>query len=171
VLWLLASNATLPVQLRRYAGRVGIAPERLVFARRLDRPQHLARQRLADLFLDTAPYGAHTTASDALRVGLPVITCAGPTFASRVGASLLHHLGMAELIAPDMAGYRSLALMLASDTRRREAMHERITQCLPASSYLDAAGFARDLEIAYRRIWDNWRAGRPPLSFALDAVT
>ncbi|HEX3064522.1 MAG TPA: tetratricopeptide repeat protein [Dongiaceae bacterium] len=171
VLWLLASNATLPAQLHRYAGRVGIAPDRLVFARRLDRPRHLARQRLADLFLDTAPYGAHTTASDALRVGLPVITCAGPTFASRVAASLLQHLGITELIAPDMAGYRSLALALARDATGRQAMRKRIGQCLAASSYLDAAGFAGDLEIAYRRVWDNWRAGRAPVSIALDAAS
>ena len=170
VMWLLASNATLPVHLRRYAVRAGIAPERLVFARRADRPLHLARQRLADLFLDTAPYGAHTTASDALRVGLPVITCSGPTFASRVAASLLHHLGVPELIAPDLAGYRSLASALAKDTPRREALRARINHRLTASSYLDAGAFARDLEMAYRRMWEIRIAGSPPAPFSLDGA-
>ncbi len=171
VLWLLASNAELPVQLRRYAGRAGIAPERLVFARRVDRPLHLARQRLADLFLDTAPYGAHTTASDALRVGLPVITCAGRTFASRVAASLLHHLGVSELIAADLAGYRSLALALAKDAPRRQAARERISRRLAASSYLDARAFARDLETAYRRMWETWITGGPPAPFILEGTS
>src|SRR5258706_13732784 len=115
VLWLLESNSVMPGRLRKIASEAAIAPGRLIFAPRRDRPHHLARQRLADLFLDTTPYGAHTTASDALRLCVPVITCPGPTFASRVAASLLGHLGLPELIARDLEHYEIIARSLALD--------------------------------------------------------
>src|SRR4029453_18065999 len=98
VLWLLADNAAATRNLKREAAARGIDPERLVFAPRRDLPEHLARHRLADVFLDTLPYNAHTTASDALWAGLPVVTCKGNTFAGRVAASLLHAAGLPELV-------------------------------------------------------------------------
>ncbi len=167
VLWLLQSNAVLPGQLRQRARSRGIAGERLVFARRVDRALHLARHPLADLFLDTSPYGAHTTASDALRLAVPVVTAPGATFASRVAASLLHHLGLGELIAADMAGYRAIALSLAGNPARGQAMRARIVERLSSTAWLDAGDHARQLEAAYRRMWDDRMAGRPPVSFSL----
>jgi protein O-GlcNAc transferase len=162
VLWLLESNSAMSSRLRKIASEAGIAPERLIFAPRRDRAHHLARQRLADLFLDTTPYGAHTTASDALRLGIPVVTCPGPAFASRVATSLLHDLGLPELIARDLGDYEIVAQSLALDTPRLNALKAKLTAKLPASSLLDAPGHARDLEAAYRAMWENWQAGRPP---------
>jgi protein O-GlcNAc transferase len=165
VLWLLESNPVLPARLRHAAANDGIAPERLVFAARRDRPTHLARHRLADVFLDTTPYGAHTTASDALRLGVPVVSCPGEAFASRVAASLLHSLGLSELIAADFPGYEAIALGLARDPLRLAAMKARLAEGLAHSSLLDAPGHACDLEAAYERMWENWRAGRPAAAF------
>jgi predicted O-linked N-acetylglucosamine transferase (SPINDLY family) len=167
VLWLLEGNAVLPAQLRTHAQSHGIAGERLVFARRTSRALHLARHRLADLFLDTSPYGAHTTASDALRLGVPVVTAPGAAFASRVAASLLHHLGLHELIATDKAGYRAIALALAHDSARRLALRASLVERLSSASWLDAGDHARQLETAYRRMWEIGRAGGPPASFSL----
>src|SRR5580693_4486564 len=94
VLWLIEDNKDAAGHLTRHAARAGIAPERLIFAPRLTVERHLARHRLADLFLDTLPYNAHTTASDSLRVGVPLVTCTGRSFAGRVATSLLHAVGM-----------------------------------------------------------------------------
>src|SRR6202035_3892723 len=125
VLWLYRSSAVAEANLRTEAAARGIAPERLIFASRLELEEHLARHRLADLFLDTLPYGAHTTASDALWAGLPLITCRGEAFAGRVAASLLTAVGLPELVTGSLAEYESLALRLAmepsllGDFRRR----------------------------------------------------
>ncbi len=113
VLWLLADNAPATSNLRREAEARAISPERLVFAERMPLAEHLARHRLADLFLDTNPYNAHTTASDALWAGLPVLTLIGDTFAGRVGASLLNAVGLPELITPTPKAYEDLAVELA----------------------------------------------------------
>ncbi len=168
VLWLLESNPALPARLRHFAAAAGIAPERLVFAPRRDRANHLARHRLADLFLDTTPYGAHTTASDALRLGVPVVTCPGPAFASRVAASLLEHLGLPELIARDLPEYEALARGLALDASRLADLKARLVARMPKSSLLDTPGHARDLEAAYRVMWEAWRRGRPAAAFNVD---
>ena len=118
MLWLLEGNAAAPRNLRREAAARGVAPERLVFAPRIEAADHLARHRLADLFLDTLPYNAHTTASDALWAGLPVLTCLGTTFAGRVAASLLQAIGLPELITHSLDEYEALALQLARDETR-----------------------------------------------------
>ena len=115
VLWLLGDNEGAERNLRKEAQRRGIDPSRLVFAGRLPPAEHLARHRLADLFLDTLPYNAHTTASDALWAGLPVLTCKGEAFAGRVAASLLHAVGIPELITSNLEDYQTLALKLARD--------------------------------------------------------
>src|SRR6185295_13999210 len=108
VLWLLQDNLAVTRSLSREAIARGVAPERLVFAKRCMPPDHLARQRLADLFLDTLPYNAHTTCSDALWVGLPVLTVLGSCFAGRVAASLLSALGVPELVAGSLEEYEAL---------------------------------------------------------------
>src|SRR5213078_989160 len=111
VLWLLQSNDAARRNLRAAAEARGVSPTRLVFADRLPlHADHLARQRLADLFLDTLPYNAHTTASDALWVGLPLVTCPGSTFPGRVATSLLHAIGLPELVTASVAEYETLAL-------------------------------------------------------------
>jgi protein O-GlcNAc transferase len=168
VLWLLATEPALPGQLRRRAIEAAVAPERLIFASRLEISRHLARLPLADIYLDTLPVCAHTTASDALRMGLPAVTCPGEAFAGRVAASLLTAAGLPELIARDLEDYRAIAVDLASNPAKLLALKARLANQLPASSLLDTPGYTRDLERAYRRMWENWRAGNAPTPFALD---
>ncbi|MFM7418294.1 MAG: hypothetical protein ACKO54_01095, partial [Alphaproteobacteria bacterium] len=122
VLWLLANEAEAMERLRAVATGQGIDPARLVFAPNLPSAQHLARHRLAELFLDTLPYNAHTTASDALWAGLPVLTHMGQAFAGRVAASLLHAVGLPELITHDAAAYEALAIALGRDSTRAGAL-------------------------------------------------
>jgi protein O-GlcNAc transferase len=148
VLWLLEGNATIGANLRKEAAARGIAPERLIFASRTTPDQHLARQQLADLFLDTLPYNAHTTASDALWAGLPLITLPGNSFPARVAASILHAANLPELIAADLAGYESLALKLAHDPTALTAIREKLAN-KSAMPLFDTARFTRKLEAAY----------------------
>src|SRR6266699_7029125 len=115
VLWLIESNPNAVANLRNATTCNGVSPERLVFAKRLSLPDHLARHRLADLFLDTLPCNAHTTASDALWAGLPVLTCLGETFAGRVAGSLLRAVGLHELVTTSLEDYEALALKLARE--------------------------------------------------------
>ena len=126
VLWLLEGNGLVPQNLRREAEKRGVPASRLVFAKRVDLEHHLARHRLADLFLDTLPYDAHTTASDALWMGLPVLTCPGKTFAGRVAASLLTAAGLEELIAQSLEDYESMALKLARNRPLSDLLRERV---------------------------------------------
>src|SRR4029077_959002 len=146
----------------------GIDAGRVVFADQCEHPRHLARHRLADIFLDTSPYGAHSTAFDALRLGVPVITWPGASFASRVGASLLHHLGLPELIATNRTEYEAMALKLARDPAALAALKARLAVLVPASSLLQTPSFVSDLERLYRRMWRTWQAGKPAESFTLD---
>ncbi len=169
VLWLRKHNPHLCQGLRDMAAAAGVDPGRLVFAEQCEHPRHLARHRLADLFLDTAPYGAHSTAFDALRLGVPVITMPGSAFASRVGASLLHHLGLPELIARSRTEYEAIALNLAQDPAALASLKARLAALLPASSLLQTPSFVADLERLYRRMWQAWQAGQPPASFTLEA--
>jgi predicted O-linked N-acetylglucosamine transferase (SPINDLY family) len=152
VLWLLDANAAAKDNLRREAAKAGIAPERLVFAPRLPLADHMARHRLADLFLDTLPYNAHTTASDALWTGLPVLTCRGETFAGRVAASLLTAVGMPELITASLAEYEALALTLANDPSRIAALKQKLAANRDTAPLFDTGRFARNIEAAYERI-------------------
>ena len=150
VLWLLEDNAGARVNLEREARARGVDPARLVFARRLPHAGHLARHRLADLFLDTLPCNAHTGASDALWAGLPLVTCAGSTFAGRVAGSLLHAVGLPELATRSLAGYEALALQLASDRGRLKQLRERLAANRGMAPLFDTERFRQNLESAYR---------------------
>jgi len=148
LLWLLEGNAAIGANLRKEAAARGVAPERLIFAGRTTPEQHLARQQLADLFLDTLPYNAHTTASDALWAGLPLITLPGQSFPARVAASILQAANLPELIVPDLAAYESLALKLARDPAALKAIREKLAD-RSAMPLFDTARFTRNLEAAY----------------------
>jgi protein O-GlcNAc transferase len=150
VLWLLEGNASVRHNLRREAQARGVAPERLIFAARMTPEQHLARQQLADLFLDTLPYNAHTTASDALWVGLPLITTPGHSFPARVAASILKAAEIPELIAPDLASYEALALKLAHDAAALSAIRNKLAANRGQAPLFDTARFTRNLEKLYR---------------------
>jgi len=167
VLWVLSRDTDTEQNLRREAAARGVAPERLIFAPCQDLAEHLARHRLADLFLDNLPINAHTTASDALWAGLPVLTCVGETFAGRVAGSLLHAVGLPELVTASLADYENTALALARDPQKMAALKEKLARNLPAAPLFDTARYTRDLEAAYARMWDLWRAGEAPQSIAL----
>lgn len=168
VLWLMEGNATARRNLQREATARGVAPERLVFAQRLPNAEHLARHALAQLFLDTLPCNAHTTASDAMRMGVPVVTCIGRTFAGRVAASLLHALGMPELIAHSRAEYEALALRLAFDADALARLTHRLALQRTTSTLFDTDATRRAIEGAYAEMWARHRRGDPPASFAVD---
>jgi predicted O-linked N-acetylglucosamine transferase (SPINDLY family) len=154
VLWLLQGNATIPDNLRREARARGIDPSRLIFAPRTTMEQHLARQQLADLFLDTLPYNAHTTASDALLAGLPLVTMPGQSFPARVAASILTAASLPELIAADAAAYEATALALATDPARLAATRAKLAAAHTAAPLFDTGRFTRSLEAAYRAMLD-----------------
>jgi protein O-GlcNAc transferase len=167
VLWLLEDNPAAVRNLRSAAKRQGIAPERLVFAPRIPLEAHLARHALADLFLDTLPCNAHTTASDSLWAGLPVLTCLGSTFAGRVAASLLDTVGLPELVAADLDGYEAMALALATQADRLAQVRDRLAVAHGTSPLFDSGRFARHLESAYASMWERQQLGLPPTSFAV----
>lgn len=167
VLWLFESDALANANLRKEAEARGINGNRLVFAARLPIGDHLARIPLADLFLDTFPYNAHTTASDALRVGLPLVTHAGESFASRVAASLLEAVGMAELVAHSREEYAMLALELAAQPDKLRAVREKLTFNLGNAPLYDIDAFTRHIETAYQAMHRRSCAGLPPESIEL----
>jgi predicted O-linked N-acetylglucosamine transferase (SPINDLY family) len=162
VLWLLEENPWVAGNLRKEAARRGIAPERLVFAKPLPLAEHLARQRLADLFLDTLPYNAHTTASDALWAGLPVLTRMGETFASRVAASLLRAIDLPELVTATEAEFEELAVALARDRERYRALRERLKENRLRAPLFDTRAFTSHLEAAYSAMHERYQAGLAP---------
>ncbi len=151
-LWLTEDNATGIANLRREAAAAGVAPERLIFASRCDPAHYLARLRLADLFLDTFPYNAGTVASDALRMGLPIVTLAGRAFASRMATSLLTTLGVTDGIAGTLDEYVAKTVALATDSAHRAALRQRLAGDAWARSLGDTVGFARRMEAAYQTI-------------------
>ena len=167
VLWLYADRASAEVNLRREAETRGVDPGRLVFARRLPQADHLARHCLADLFLDTLPYNAHTTAADALWSGLPVVTCLGESFAGRVAASLLRAINMPDLVTPDLESYERLALRLASEPTLLKDISERLQQNRLSRPLFDTDRYRRNLEAAYMMMWERWQRGEKPASFAV----
>ena len=168
VLWLSEPNEIAAANLRRAAHMRGVGADRIVFAARLPRPEdHLARHRLADLFLDTLPYNAHTTASEALWTGLPVITCRGTTFAGRVGASLLAAAGVPELITESLQEYEALALRLARDKKALTALRGKLADSRLSCPLFDADRFRRHLEEAFTAMWERHRSGDTPASFSV----
>ncbi len=149
VLWLLESNPQFAANLRRAAANAGVAAERLVFAPMIAPGENLARLGLADLFLDLLPCGAHTTASDALWAGLPLLTCRGNSFPGRVAASLLHAIGLPELITENLDDYRAAAIRLARNPSELAALRAKLAQNRFTTALFDTAQFAREIEAAY----------------------
>lgn len=163
VLWLSDVGEIAKSNLRKHASDLGVDPDRLVFAGRVaSSSEHLARHRLADLFLDTLPYNAHTTASDALWAGLPLVTQIGNGFAGRVAASLLSAIGLPELITRTRDDYEALAIDLALDRQRLHGIRERLQNTRASTSVFDAALYARKLEAAYEAMFRRYRDGLPP---------
>jgi len=167
VLWLLAASEGVKANLRREAEARGVAGARLVFGEVLPLEDHLARHRLADLFLDTAPINAHTTASDALWAGLPVLTTLGDSFAGRVAASLVRAVGLPELVAASLADYEAIALALAAEPTRLNELKAKLAAQRDTAPLFDIARYTQDLERAYAVMMEGWRAGLPPAPFAL----
>ena len=168
VLWLLESNSRAPENLRREASTRGIDPARLVFAPKLHVDDHLARMHLGDLFLDTLPIGAHTTASEALWTGLPVLTCLGDAFPGRVGASLLHAMGMPELITSNLADYEATALRLAHDAAAMKALRTKLRDSRMTAPLFDSARYTRHYEAALTGMMERRDGARPPEAFTIE---
>jgi protein O-GlcNAc transferase len=170
VLWLLKANRWAEDNLGRAAGKRGVDPARLVFAARLPAAQHLARHRLADLFLDTFAYNAHTTASDALWAGLPLVTKAGRGFPARVGASLLKAVGLPELVTDSAEGYERLALELATAPDRLAAIRGRLQANRASQPLFDSAATTRHIEHAFEETFRRYLLGADPAAIDLAAV-
>jgi predicted O-linked N-acetylglucosamine transferase (SPINDLY family) len=162
VLFLFAENATAQRNLRREALARGVAADKLIFGKRLPVPEYLARYRTADLFLDTLPYNAGTTASDALWAGLPVLTRRGESFAARVAASLLNAVGLPELIATTPEQYEATAIELASDPARLAEIKDRLHRNRVTMPLFDTEQFTRHLENAYTQIYQRYQADLSP---------
>jgi predicted O-linked N-acetylglucosamine transferase (SPINDLY family) len=167
VLWLLRDNQSAEVNLRKEALCRSIDPVRLVFADRVDREQHLARHHLADLFLDTLPINAHTTASDALWTGLPVLTCLGRAFAGRVGASVVTAAGLPELVACSLKDYEATARRLANERSLLAGFRQRLGQEKLVCPLFDTRRFCRHIEAAYTTMWELWQRGQGIRCFAV----
>ena len=162
VLWLLSGGAETDKRLRQLAANGGIAAERLIFAEKMPNPQHLARYQLADLFLDNSPYGAHTTASDAMWMGVPVLTYPGKTFASRVCASLVHAAGLGDLVCDSENSYVARAIALGKDRAPIETLKARLLSSRSSSRLFDTPALVRDLEELFRHMWTEAVEGRLP---------
>jgi predicted O-linked N-acetylglucosamine transferase (SPINDLY family) len=163
VLWLSENNTTAMSNLRREAAAADIDPNRMVFANRLPlMADHLARHRLADLFLDTLPYNAHTTASDALWAGLPVLTQIGETFAGRVAASLLTAIGLPEMIAESQEQFESKAIDLATQPRVLASIKNKLLQNRSTTPLFNTQLYVRHIESAYVRMYQRHQNGLPP---------
>jgi predicted O-linked N-acetylglucosamine transferase (SPINDLY family) len=166
VLWLMRSSQLAQGNLRRAAIEAGVDPQRLVFAPSLPKDAHLARHRLADLFLDTLVINAGTTASDALWAGVPVLTAIGETLGSRVAASMVTAIGLADLAAPDAAQYERLGIELAKNPARLGEVRARLAHNRLTTPLFDTRGFVAGLERAFEAMHAGALAGRPPASFS-----
>jgi protein O-GlcNAc transferase len=167
VLWFRGTYEAAQKNLRRYAQERGVSADRLVFAPRVDLGDHFARHRAADLFLDTFHYNAHTTASDALWAGLPVLTLMGDTFPSRVGASMLRAIGLPELVTHTKSDYEALALELATSPERLAAIRAKLESHRGSLPLFDTALYARHLETAFSAMHERQRGGLPPAPIAV----
>ncbi len=168
VLWLMKLNESAEKNLRKEAEKRGVDPSRIVFATRVPSiADHLARYRMADLFLDTSPCNAHSTSSDVLRAGLPLVTCRGKAFAGRVAAGLLSVVGLEELITDNLTDYEALALKLAQKPEFLQKMKEKLVKNLESSRLFDTDYYCRNLEAAYEEMIKRARAGLAPESFAV----
>jgi len=171
VLWLSAANNSAPNNLRHEAESRGVSADRLIFAPRIQSSEdHLARQQVADLFLDTFPYNAHATGSDALWAGLPVLTCAGPTFASRVAGSLLTAVGLPELITTSLPEYEAMALKLARDPALLASIRQKLARNRQTEPLFNTGRFTRHIEAAYAAMWERSQRGERPQGFAVAPI-
>jgi protein O-GlcNAc transferase len=170
VLWLFGLNAVLERNLRHEAQRRGVAADRLIFAPRVPYPEYLARFALADLFLDTFPFNGGSTASDALWAGLPLVTVCGEALASRMAGSLLHAVGLPELVTDSLANYETLALRLAEDRALLGTIKAKLTQNRTTHPLFDTDRFRRHLEAAYIAMWQRCRRRELPETFAVGAI-
>jgi protein O-GlcNAc transferase len=169
VLWLLRSHPATEQNLAREAAARGVDPARIVYADRMKLDRHLARHRLADLFLDTLPYNAHTTANDALLAGLPLVTCLGRAFAGRVAASLLVAIGLPELVTHSLEEYEALAARLAGEPSLLAQFRDRLQRNKLTYPLFDSHCYRRRIEAAYMTMWELWQRGEAPRNFAISA--
>jgi predicted O-linked N-acetylglucosamine transferase (SPINDLY family) len=167
LLWLAQGGATSRQKLQREAQARGIDAQRLIFADIRPKAEHLARLRLANLFLDTPICNAHTTASDALWAGLPLITCPGDTFTSRVAASLLTAANLPELIVPNLADYERLALKLAHQPSQLQQIRHKLAANRDTCPLFDTPRFVGYLEQAYLAMWQRYIAGEKPKTIVI----
>jgi len=170
VLWLLETNPVATENLRNQAKACGISPQRLIFAPKLPLADHLARHAHADLFLDTLPYTAHTTASDALWAGLPVLTCLGETFAGRVAGSLLQAVGLPELITSSLSDYEALGLKLARESSLLASIKAKLARNRETYPLFDTARFTRHIEAAYTTMWQRYQNRESPKAFTVESI-
>jgi predicted O-linked N-acetylglucosamine transferase (SPINDLY family) len=169
VLWLSANLGRGEDNLRRFAQAKGVSPNRVVFAPSVSsRAEHFARHRLADLFLDTLPYNAHTTANDALYAGLPVLTVLGPTFVGRVAASMLHAIGLDELITQNLEEYEALALSLARGPERMRTIRAKLAANRQTQPLFKTDRFRRNIEKAYDEMFETYCRGEAPHGFSVN---
>ena len=161
-LWLLADNESAKQNLQREAKTQGIDPARLLFAERVGLDEHISRHQLADLFLDTLPYGAHTTASDALWGGVPLLTVKGNTFPGRVGASLLEAVGLPEMITHSVEEYEAKAIFLANNPLDLAVVRTKLSASRLTKPLFDTKLFTEHLELGFSIMYDRYRAGLPP---------
>ena len=162
VLWLFEDNAKAAINLRKDAVAQNVDTERLIFAKRLPLPDHLTRHRLADLFLDTLPCNAHTTASDALWAGLPVLTCLGATFAGRVAASLLNAVNLPELITTTLEAYEQIAIDLGNHPEKLAIIKRKLADNRLTTPLFDTKLFTKHIEAVYTAMYGRHQAGLPP---------
>jgi predicted O-linked N-acetylglucosamine transferase (SPINDLY family) len=169
VLWLSEVDIRTANNLKREAAARGVDPSRLVFAAKMPSlSDHWARHRLADIFLDTLPYGAHTTAKDALWAGLPVLTCRGATFVGRIATSMLHALGLNELVTNTLDEYEAAALRLAQNPEEIRALRAKLAANRSTYPLFNTERLCRHFEGAYLKMWERFMQGEPPKQFAVD---
>ena len=170
VLWLLGDKEVVRENLRRNAADRDVDPDRLVFADLVEITAHIARQSLADLFLDTFVYSGFTTVAMALWSGVPVVTCGGATLVSRLGIGAATALGMEELVVRDWVEYEERAVCLATDPERLRALATRVRERRSTSPLFDPGRTVRYLEKAYRMMWQRYENGEPPTQFAVPSI-
>ena len=156
VLWLLKNSNEGANNLKKESQKRGVDPNRIIFAEKLSQPDHLARHKLADLFIDTFPYSAHTTCSDALWSGLPIITRMGESFASRVGGSILSAIGLKELITKTEKEYEDLAINLASNSKVLKNIKKKLIKNKTNKPLFDTKLYTSNIESAYIKVYENY---------------
>jgi predicted O-linked N-acetylglucosamine transferase (SPINDLY family) len=162
LLWLVDNGEATTTNLKKEAISRGVDPDRIIFAKNIPIPEYLARFKLADLFLDTYPYNAGTVGSDALRMGLPLLTLCGNTFSSRMAASLLHAVNLNDLIANSQDEYESLAISIYKDGVKYRNIQTRLIEALPQSNLFNIERFTRSIETAFTDIYERHQAGESP---------